>query len=271
MLSLRELQRRFFTTITRDPGEAPGATADAELLAAVRGGGGLGPRERLTIYADMYRARLLDVLGEDFPRVLAVLGEREFSACASRYLAVHPSEHPSVRHVGARFADFLGAMDTGLPFLADLARLEWARVEVFDGPDAEPLRLSDLASIPAGEWAALRFRPVPACLLVESAWPVHAIWSAAGEREADRARPIPVEPERSILRVWREGFSVSHVAMGEVETRAFRSLQHGEPFAALCAAIGDDLAPEAAARVAGSLLMRWLEDGLLAAPAPDAR
>jgi hypothetical protein len=271
MLSLRELQHRFLTAVTRDPGGTAGVTADAELLAVVRGGGGLGPRERLTIYADMYRARLLDVLREDFPRVLAVLGEREFSACATRYLAVHPSEHPSVRHVGKRFADFLGATDAAPPFLADLARLEWARVEVFDGPDAEPLRLSALASIPPGEWAAIRFRPVPACLVVKSAWPVHVIWSAAGDREADGAPPIPVEPSRTIVRVWREGFSVSHAAMEDVEARAFPLLQRGEPFAALCGAIGEDLAPEAAARVAGSLLMRWLEDGLLARPDACAR
>ena len=42
--------------------------------------------------------------------------------------------------------------------------------------------------------------------------------------------------EPSVVRVWREGFSVSHAAMGPDEQRAFRVLARGEPFAEICAA-----------------------------------
>jgi hypothetical protein len=102
----------------------------------------------------MYRTRLVDGLREDFPRVAALLGDAEFRALAYRYLARHRSTHPSVRDVGCRFTDFI-ASDAALPpFLSDLARLEWARVEVFDASDAEPLRLSDLEALPAPDWPA---------------------------------------------------------------------------------------------------------------------
>jgi hypothetical protein len=59
--------------------------------------------------------------------------------------------------------------------------------------------------------------------------------------------------------------------MGELERRAFPLLQRGEPFAALCAALDEDLDAETAARAVGSLLMRWLEDGLLVRPSTIAR
>ena len=256
MLPLRELQLRLSAALT-----ASGAETDPALLALVSDRGDLGPAQRLDIYADMYRTRLVDVLREDFPRVAALLGEEEFGAVACRYLACHPSAHPSVRYVGRRFAEFAAGEVALPPFVADLVRLEWARVEVFDAPDADPLRLSELESLPASDWPMLRLRPIPACLVIECAWPAHGIWAAAENPVPGRAGAS--RPEPSTIRVWREGWSVSHAAMGDLERRLFPLLERGEPFARLCAAVEDGLEPEAAAREVGSLLMRWLEDGLL--------
>jgi hypothetical protein len=66
------------------------------------------------------------------------------------------------------------------------------------------------------------------------------------------------------IRVWREGYDVSHAAVGAVERRLLSRLERGAPLAELCAALADDLEPEPAAREVGGLLMRWLEDGILA-------
>jgi hypothetical protein len=257
MPSLRELQARFSAALT--PGRS--GAADPALLGLIDGGGALDAAARLAIYADMYRARLEDVLRDDFARVLALVGDDTFTALATRYIARHPSTHPSVRWLGARFADFLAADADVPPFLADLARLEWARGGAFDAPDAEPLRLDDLRSMAPEDWPGLRFRPIPACRVIACGWPVHQLWAAAG---SDAPAAWPAIPAPTVIRVWREGWSVSHAAMPEREQTAFRLLQRGEPFAALCAALGDTLDPETAAREVGGLLLRWIEDGLLA-------
>jgi hypothetical protein len=255
MLPLRDLQRRLSAALIAD-------TVDPALLALVNGRGELGPAARVEIYADMFRTRLTDVLRDDYPRVLATLGDEAFGTLARRYLARHPSTHPSVRYVGRLFAGFVGDEEGLPPFLGDLARLEWARVEVFDGPDADPLRLSDLLALPAAEWPALRLRPIPASQVLECAWPVHEIWATAGD--SPREATAGIEPRPCTIRVWREGWAVSHAVMGDLERRVFPLLQRGEPFARLCAAGAGD--PEAAAREVGGLLMRWLEDGLLVQP-----
>jgi hypothetical protein len=277
MLPLAELQLRFLGAL--DPASPP---IDAALLAAVNGTGSLDAAQRIRIYADMYRARLVDVLREDYPRVAATVGDADFAALACRYLARHPSTHPSVRHVGRRFADWIAGEAAAAPHLADLARLEWARVEVFDAVDAEPLRLADLETLPPDEWPALRLRLIPACLVLESAWPVHEIWASA-DLEADAVAPADAcasadgaaerarqawTREPTVVRIWREGFSVSHAAMGPDEQRAFRVLARGEPFAEICAAIEDGLDADTAARQVGAILLRWLEDGLIARPQP---
>ncbi len=268
MLSLRELQLRFFSVLGAEMVEAgaaggghqSSAAADPVLLEAVNGEGALDAAERLGIYAGMYRTRLLDVLREDFPRTLAVVGDDVFAAMAGRYLACYPSTRASVRHLGRGFADFLAIEHTAPAFLADLARLEWARVEVFDAPDAAPLRVADLQSVPAEAWPALRFRLIPACVVVESAWPVHRIWS---DGKTSASRP---EPEATTIRVWREEWSISHAAMSMTEHQAFRALEGGAPFAGICETVDNGLGATAAAREVGGILLRWLEDGLLAQP-----
>src|SRR5262245_46384928 len=120
--SLRELQQAFWDAVTR-PG---GVDADAPVLAVIDPSDRLTPAGRLDIYAGMYVARLTDVLREDFPRVEAILGHERFHDAVHAYLARHPSAHPSVRHVGRDFPAFVGGHAPDLPFLADLARLEWA-------------------------------------------------------------------------------------------------------------------------------------------------
>lgn len=260
MLSLRELQVRFFHAVAGEPGKDDGF--DPLLVQAVRVHGALSREERIGIYARMYFARLLDALHEDFPRVAAYLGWERFQALVRAYLTAHPSTHPSVRNIGRCFADFLAVqaeIQAELPFLPDLARLEWARLEVFDAPDAEPLQLAQLQRIPPEDWPALRFQVIPACLVLHSAWPVHEIWST-GEGEW---RPEQIQPRETVVRIWRQEFTVYHASMDPFEHRAFAYVQEGEPFAALCAALAPSCPPEAVVQEVSSVLLRWIEDGLL--------
>src|SRR3989442_3051793 len=133
MLTLRELQSRFFRAIACVPGGSEGEGFEPTLLQLVQGRGRLGPAQRLDLYAHMYCARLLDALREDFPRVAAILGFERFREIARAYLARNPSAHPSLRYLGRHFPEFLNpAVEVmeSLPFLPDLARPEWKRPEL---------------------------------------------------------------------------------------------------------------------------------------------
>jgi len=263
MLSLPELQSRFFRSIARvsSPGEE-WQGFDPTLVQLVWGSGQLDPAERLDIYAQMYCARLLDILQEDFPRLTAILGEERFRAIGREYLRQFPSTHPSVRYLGARFASFVSTQDeiVSLPFLADLARLEWARLEMFDAPDAEPLRLNHLQAVPPDEWPSLRFRLIPALQLLQCGWPVDTIWAAAGTIRQDE----PIQPTETVLRIWRQDFLVYHSRMDAIEQAALAGVRAGASFAEVCARVESLLPSQDAAHTVGSLLLRWIEDGILA-------
>ena len=262
MLSLRELQSSFFSSLARRPG-AGCANFASRLVQCVVEHGLLGSAERIDIYVQLYYARLFDVLRGDFPRVATVLGCERFDDVVRAYLARHPSTNPSLRHLGRHFATFLTtrAEAASLPFLSDLARLEWARVEVFDAPDAEPLRLEHLQGIAPDEWPELRFHLIPALQVVQSDWPVPEIWAAA---EKKTPAPTCIQRGKTTVRVWRDGFAVYHAKMDESEQVALDGMQAGESFAVACATLESLLPAEEAAPIMGSLLLRWIEDGILA-------
>jgi hypothetical protein len=245
--ALHELQALFWRALN--------GSVDPALEAAIVSTPTLPGADRIAIYRGMYVNRLHDVLAEDFERTAEVIGRDRFGETARAYLAAHPSEHPSVRHLGRYFAGFIASHPPAgaPPWLADLARLEWARVEVFDAPDTTPVTVERLAAVAPEGWSGLRFVPVWAMEVLESAWPLHQIWRDGGDPP----------PDPTALRIWRQDGLVYHAPMDALERAALARLVSGQCFGEICEAL-THLDPEAAAAEAGSLLVRWVEDGLIA-------
>jgi len=160
-----------------------------------------------------------------------------------------------VRHLGRAVAEFLRRLEDIPNCLADLAQLEWARVEVFDAPDAESATIGDFVSVPPDAWPALRFSTIPALQTLRAQYPVHQLWS--GDESLD------VAAANTSIRVWRANdCRVFHAPMDERESAALRKMISGEPFAAICETFADLPAAEAAEE-ATALLARWIEDGII--------
>lgn len=251
--SLHEVQRLFWESVTVQPGRdsiAPG------FVRLVRGCDDDDRKTRILVYSDAYFLRLRDVLREDFPRVAALLGEHQFDEVVKGYLEAFPSSWFSVRQLGHALSGFFRNR-TDLPeCLADLAELEWARVEVFDAPDAESATIGDLVSVPPDAWPALRFSTIPALQTLRAQYPVHQLWS--GDESLD------VAAANTSIRVWRANeCRVFHSPMDERESAALRKTISGEPFAAICETFAD-LPEMQAAQEATAILARWIEDGIIA-------
>jgi hypothetical protein len=263
-LKLREVQACFWRSIAGKPGAhdfEPGLVAEIEPSHTQN------PAQRLEVYADAYFLRLRDVLAQDFPRIAKLLGAEAFDRLARGYLKAHPSTDPSVRHLGRAMAGFIRNQEGMAPWLADLAVLEWARINAFDAPDDEPLTVAKLAAIDPAGWPQLRLAPVRSLEILCAAWPVHRIWA-----EEEPENPGPAEtlsgaqgrPPHWRIRVWRRtDFSVMHAPMDERESAAMRLMLAGETFGDICQVFAD-LEQQQAAQEAGALLLRWLEDGIIA-------
>jgi hypothetical protein len=129
--------------------------------------------ERLEIYNRQYWFRILSGFAEDFPGLRAVLGGRRFDALAKRYLTDCPSQSFTLRNLGSRLegwlrkhASWAGSRQN---LAVDMARLEWADIEAFDGKMETPLKPEDL---PGANPARLRLRLQPYVSLLDLRYPV---------------------------------------------------------------------------------------------------
>jgi len=255
MTALRDLQRVFADAVR-------GHGSPEALERRLRGGSGRA-RDRVAVYADAYVSRLCDVLLDDYPKVAVVLGDR-FATTVRDYVARHPSDHPSLRHFGRRFPEFLGGASLAdAPWLADLARLEWARIEAFDAADDPALSFEDVQSLPEDAWPDLRLEFVPSFRSLELAWNIAEVWLALDEGRS----PPRIESELTFVAVWRKGFEVRHRCCAPPEARAIARLDALEPFSAICDAFADASCAgvdDAAGRAFGAL-RQWLADGWVAA------
>lgn len=222
--------------------------AAAQLIQA----GALPPARRLEIYRHNVMTNLRGALRDIHPVVERIVGEAFFRHAADRFIAETPSRSGDLNRFGVEWADFLAAYPHAaeLPYLADVARLEWAWHECFHAADAEALDLSRLASVPPDEHAGLRFRLHPAVRLLTSPYPLLRIWQV-NQTEYKGDLTIDWEAGGDSLLIRREG---SEIAIDALPSGAFRFLSALSCGAAMEAAAEAALAADAEFDLQGFLL-----------------
>src|SRR5205085_10758157 len=109
-----------------------------------------------------------------------LLGREFFRQLARGYIVRHPSRSGDLHAFGALLPAYLRkqAALAGLPYLADVAALEWACHEVYHEADEQALDAGALARVPADAQARIRLHLQLATRFVASPFPVLAIWQA---------------------------------------------------------------------------------------------
>lgn len=242
MRELAAIQRRFFELVTAGEG-----TIEPGLLGSSR---------RLDIYADAYASRLHDALADDYPKLRAALGEDRFREIAAAYLRARPPSSFTIRDASDALGSYLASDD--LPaWTSDLAALERARVEVFDGVDSTPLSREQLSLVPMEAFPELVLRLTPASAVVPISWAVDELWSAI---EDDIAWAMPVACTRAVL-VWRRDLRVVHRTLDADEAVLVSLLRSSASFAQISERLAE--VHEAPEQRIVELLGRWLDAGIL--------
>jgi hypothetical protein len=139
---------------------------------------GLSAAARLAVYRHHVLASLTAALEATFPVVCRLVDRRFFGWLADQYVRERPPAGPCLFEYGADLADFIAAFPAckSLPYLADVARLEWAMNAALHAPEAAPLERDALGALAPAEVARLTLRLDPSTTLLASRWPVDAIW-----------------------------------------------------------------------------------------------
>jgi hypothetical protein len=217
--------------------------------------------ERLALYRGNVVAAREKALANAFPVVRALVGAEFFSGLARAYGQAHPSRSGDLNRFGEHFPAFVRDFEhtQTLPYLGDVAALEWAVHTAHYAADAAPLPREAIAALPADQLLAARFSVHPACAWIVSAYPVAGIW-LAHQPGSTQALPETLDRREWAL-VTRPRWRVEVLASSAGEIAALAQVQSG---ADMECAIGAALSAEPEFNFARALV-RWLDQSILVA------
>jgi hypothetical protein len=249
MPTLAELQRRFSGLLD----------SNAECADAI------------AIYRNAIRGNYRNALAATYPVVRQLTGAAFFDALVDAFTGRHPASSGDLNVYGSVLGDFIAQYPhaRALPYLADVARLEWAideahRAADYPGAPADLLRALAAAT---PEAVALRFELHPSCRLLHAPFPILRIWQAHQAASATHAglADIDFDGVDDHLLVRREHESVVIERMTRADYRWLSALAEGE---ALAAALERAIATDAAFDLRVTL-QRRIANGTLVGVIPD--
>jgi hypothetical protein len=238
-----------------------GASLQAQFAAALidperacppdlRSWNGSDPTPRFAVYRNNVVVSLVDALAEQFPVTLELVGAEFFHAMARVFVLRHPPRSRTIAYIGVPFPDFIASFGpaAAVPYLADVARLEMARIQSCHAADADTLGADAIVHVLADprQLAQVVVTLHPSVHLLSSSHAIFALW-AAHQGVFDIADVDP-DMAQHVL-VFRDGLDVQTMQIPLGSYVFLRQLHDGKPLAqaadAAAAAAQDTVAAHA--------------------------
>lgn len=213
MLALPDIQARVMDALLLRDGAAA--------TALVRPTQPLSARQRLQVYRNNMFESLIAALGAVYPVVARLVGTGFFRHAAKACISAHPSRSGNLQDFGGEFSGFLRAYPPAadLPYLPDVAALEWALHRAYHEAELPGLALECLAQVPAAEQPGLRLRLQPSAHFVASPYPVLRIWQANQPEALDDGSTISLDEGGVNLLVVQHALEIEFRLLGLAESR----------------------------------------------------
>lgn len=204
---------------------------------------------RFNVYRNNYRITLQGALRSTFSAVERLVGDEYFAALASAFTERHPPQSPIMARYGDAFPGFLETIAAleEFPYLADVARIEFVRVQAYHAADAVSFDIASEAAATTALESPARLHP--SVSIIDSAYPAYSIWQAQ-VNEDDQLQPAW---QAETVLVWRHGSFdlVEAMPVDALERDLLAHIANGRSLAALLADCTDQ---EAATRLITSFL-----------------
>jgi hypothetical protein len=255
MKSLKELQDSFQRGIL---------AGDDAILAEVNDSDKEQRKVLFGVYRNAYVARLAEILHDDYEQLHAYLGDQAFARLVKTYIAANPSDQRSARWFGRHLPAFVKNSEAFAehPEAAEIAQLEKALADAFDGPDAEPLGIEALAALAPEAWPNLVLEPHPTAIRLTFKTNAADIWSALKDEEAPPKPEHLTEPQAIV--VWRQDFMARFRPLSAEEAMMWDEAVNGVRFGVLCEMVATFGGEDDAELRAATYLKGWVDTGMLA-------
>jgi hypothetical protein len=219
----------------------------------------------LAVYRNNYRTATIEALQNTFERTCRLVGEASFIKAAIHHIIQHPPQSWSLDHLGEGFSATCAALFQNDPEVSELAWLEWAMHGAFTASDVDRMHAAAFAeataSFEADDWYAMALRFTPELAVGVVTRDVIALWQQTAEaRVANPVRKLDT-PHAAI--VWREGELPVFRLVADYEATALQAMKAGANYGDACEIVLAACPGDEAAARAGTMLSRWLTDGLV--------
>jgi len=222
---------------------------------------GLSSQDRLGIYHNAYRMRLIDVLLDTFEHTAIYLGDDWFHQLAAAYVQSHHSTYNNIGLYGRKFPRFLAEQLADDKEVSELALMDWKLRRAFDGANSAVMTHDDLQHLAAVESGGIRLQPVPTLSISTQHFNTLDIWHAINQ---DQQPPVVERlPQTIDILIWRKGHSPHFRSLAKIESAAIALVCSGDTLEVIGAALEQDFPDVDVATEFGVMLHRWLDDEII--------
>jgi hypothetical protein len=211
----------------------------ARLLALVPDGGDASSDELFAIYRGTIVTTLANALRLSYPAVLRLVGPEFFEGAARQFLGARLPSSACLNDYGEQFGDFLlqFAPAASVPYLCDVAHLEWAVNRALHGGDAARIDPSRLALLDDKRLPYVSLTAHPGVSLLQLKFPADLIWRAVLDQDTEAMTSIDLQSGPVRILVERDASGVQVRRLDEWAWEFTRSLAMGRPLHAALEAL----------------------------------
>lgn len=232
MIPLKELQECFYKAVFKHD---PDKTAVSKISRYINNTEGLSSIDHFNIYKNSIIASLNRALGEIYPVCKQLVGNKFFNAMGKEYMRKTPSCSADLTNYGEDFSGFIAGFEhtADLPYLPDVAKLEWAWHLAFHAADESGLDITALAAVPENDKDHIIFHLPVSAGLIASEYPVHHIWKV-NQDDYEGDQTVNIDEGEIKLLVWRKDYDMRIDPLEIQEWNLLNAIQQQTSFSELC-------------------------------------
>lgn len=250
MHKLEELQKKVFDSLIDD---------EYIDTAIFKNNTSLSVEKGLSIYRDSFTTALLNAMREVYEVCVKLTGDHFFNAMTMLYIEGTPSHSENIGHYGEEFPHFIAHFPhaKSLPYLSDVARLEWAWHKALHAENAAPFHPETLLELSEEEHAHIVFHLPPSATLMTSDYPIDDIWHV-NQKEYEDEPTVHLDKGGVKLLIWRQDMDMRIDALQENEWALLCALEQNIPMGELDEALDEHQVAQLSDMLADFVKNGWI-------------